>query len=252
MSKITSSAGYSKQEILQAIIFADEFMHDLKPVQEIYPTTLLPVVTCPLLHYLLETVVRSGVQQVFLYCSSHIGKLKEFIHSLEHFQENNVILTPLFSDGCRSLGDALRDIYNKGCIRGDFILIRGTAFANIHLGVFMNLHKARKEKDKNTALTMIFRNLGSTRDSALKNESSLVVSNTNTRRLLYYKRFDPGEKKVELARKWFLINDKISIDTALFDTRIYLCSQSALSLFADNFDFQVKIIFKYLLLIYQQ
>lgn len=242
MHKDKAAGDYSKQETLQAIVFADEFIYDLKPLQKVYPSSLIPVVTCPLLHYMLETLVRSSVQQIFLYCSSHIEKLKDFLDSLEHFKNNDVIITPIVSDGCRSLGDALRDIDTKGCIRGDFVLIRGTAFANIDLRILMDLHRIRREKDKNTALTMLFRNLGSTKDSALKDESSLVVSSTNTRKLLYYNRFDSDKKKVELDLSWFLEHDKIHIDTALFDTRIYLCSQSVLPLFADNFDFQVRLI----------
>ncbi|OXU23340.1 hypothetical protein TSAR_014881 [Trichomalopsis sarcophagae] len=236
--KEAKNSSYGNQESLQAIVFADDFIHELKPSEAVYPSILLPIVTAPLFDYLLETLVRSRVQQVFLYCSSHVEKLKEFIDLKKHFQDENLIITPIFSDGCRSLGDALRDIDTKGCIRGDFILIRGTAFANVDLRTLMDLHKLRKEKDKNTAMTMILRNLGNIKDSALKSESSLVVSNANTRKLLHYKKFAQNEKKIDLELQWFLEHDKIHIDTALFDTRIYMCSQSVLPLFADNFDFQ--------------
>ena len=100
---------------------------------------------------------------------------------------------------CRSLGDALRDIDTKGCVRGDFILIRGTSFANIDLQDFMDLYRARKEKDKNTAMTMIFRDFGNLKDSTLKNETSLVVSNANTRKLLHYKKINSNQKNVILS-----------------------------------------------------
>lgn len=245
VKKDVQNSTYGNQESLQAIVFADDFINELKPAEEVYPSILLPIVTAPLFDYLLETLVRSRVQQVFLYCSSHVEKLKDFIDLLKHCKDENLIITPIISDGCRSLGDALRDIDTKGCIRGDFILIRGTAFANVDLRLLMDLHKARKEKDKNTAMTMLFRNLGNVKDSALKNESSLVVSSTNTRKLLYYKKIAPNEKKVDLELQWFLEHDKIHVDMALFDTRIYMCSQSVLPLFADNFDFQVIYVLKY-------
>jgi translation initiation factor eIF-2B subunit epsilon len=239
---------YGKQESLQAIVFADEFVHDLKPSEQVYPSVLLPVVTLPLLDYLLETLIRSRVQQVFLYCSSYVEKLKEFITSLKNFQDKNIIITPLISDGCRSLGDALRDIDTKGCIRDDFILIRGTAFTNIDLRVIMDLHRIRKEKDKNVALTILFRNLGNIKNSALKNESTLVISTANSRRLLFYKRLIADEKKIKLELQWFLDHDKVHINTAFLDTRIYFCSPSVLPLFADNFDFQVKLLIVFLIM----
>ena len=238
--KELSNSAYGKQETLQAIVFADDFIHNLEPVERIFPDILLPVVNCPLLDYLFETLVRSKVQQVFLYCSNHVDQLREFLDSLSSYQYNNMVITPIVSDGCRSLGDALRDIDTKGCIRGDFILIRGTSFASIDLQNFMDLHRVRKEKDKNTAMTMIFRDFGNVKNSALKNETSFVVSNANTRKLLYYKKMNADQKKIDFELQWFLEQDRVSIDSALFDTRIYLCSQSVLPLFADNFDFQVR------------
>ncbi|KAJ8682047.1 hypothetical protein QAD02_017839 [Eretmocerus hayati] len=239
LKKDASKTGYGKPETLQAVVFADDYMYDLKPAQRVCPGILLPVLTCPLLDYVLETLIRSKVQQVFLYCSSHVEKLKAYVQSSsKYLLDQQLVLTPIFSDGCRSLGDAMRDIDTKGCIRGDFILIRGTAFTNVDLKSLMDVHRLKKEKDKNTAMTMLFRDMGSVRDSALKNESSILVSNAQTKKILYYKKFVPHEKKIELELQWFLEQDRVNIDTALFDTRIYLCSQSVLPLFADNFDFQ--------------
>lgn len=231
--------GFDKQENLQAIVFASDFVDDLKPADQVLPSILLPIANCPLLEYTLETLVRSKVEQVFLYCSSHLDILKEYLDSLKNkYQDINIV--PIISDGCRSLGDALRDIDTKGFIRDDFILIRGTAFGNVDLSQLMDSHKAHKEKDKNTVMTMILRNLGNMKDSTLKNECSLVVSNSITKKILMYKKVVPKEDKIELDLQWFLEHNKVSIDTSHLDTRIYICSQAVLPLFADNFDFQVR------------
>ncbi|XP_014217306.1 translation initiation factor eIF-2B subunit epsilon [Copidosoma floridanum] len=236
--KESQKGGFGKQESLQAVVFTDDFVHDLRPADRVFPSTLLPIISCPLLDYLLETLARSRVQQVFLYLSNHVEKLKTHLDSLKNVLDKSMVITTIVSDGCRSLGDALRDIDTKGFIRGDFILIRGTAFTNVDFRTYMDHHKARKEKDKNVAMTMIFRNLGNIKDSVLKNESSYVVSSANSKKLLFYKKCTPNEKKVEMELQWFLEHDKVNIDTALFDTHMYICSQSVLPLFADNFDFQ--------------
>ncbi|XP_011497892.1 PREDICTED: translation initiation factor eIF-2B subunit epsilon [Ceratosolen solmsi marchali] len=228
---------YGKQESLKVIVFADEFIHDFKPIEKVYPSILLPVVTLPLLDYLIENLIRSRVQTVYLYYSSSLNKAK-ITDSIKHFQDKNIIIIPIQLNDSGSLGDALRDIDTNGCIRDDFILIRGPVFANIDLRTLMDLHRVRKEKDKNVVLTMVLRNLGNIKDSALKNESTLVVSTANTRRILHYKKLNSNEKKIKLELQWFLDHDNVHINTALFDTRIYVCSQSVLPLFADNFDFQ--------------
>lgn len=236
----SSNSNFGKQEILQAIVLADDFDFDLKPYTQIYPSIMVPVITTPLFDYTLETLERSKVQQVFVYCSSHIEKMKSYLGSVR-LQKRNLTITLIVNDGCRSLGDALRDLDTKGIIRGDFILLRGTAFTNVNLKNLMDLHKAKKQKDKNIALTMVLKDLGSVKDSVFKNESSFVVFNTNTKKLLSHKKF-LYDKSIDLESEWFL-NGKTSIKSAMLDTRIYLCSQSLLPLFADNFDFQVRFIY---------
>lgn len=232
-----TNGNFGKQEILQAVVLADDFDYDLKPAAQIYPGIMIPVITAPLFEYVLETLERSKVQQVFVYCSSHVEKMKSYLQSVR-YQKRNLTITPIINDGCRSLGDALRDLDTKGIIRGDFILLRGTAFTNVDLKSLMDLHKTKKQKDKNAALTMVFKDLGNVKDSVFKNESSFVVYNTNTKKLLSHRKFI-YDKTIDFESEWFL-NGKTSIRSALLDTRIYLCSQSLLPLFADNFDFQVR------------
>lgn len=245
-AKSGQKAKFDKQESLQAVVFTNDFCHDLQLVQQTYSSVLFPVVTTPLLNFIMDNLIRSKVQQVFLYCSSHVDQIKKIITSLKEFYENgsqdSILITPIYSEGCRSLGDALRDIDTKGWIRGDFILIRSNAFANSDLSYLMEQHKHRREKDKNAAMTMILRDFGSVKDSLLKRNGTIVVSNATNKKLLYYKKIsnkNTDKDKIGLELQWFLENDKLRIDTSLIDTHIYLCSASVLPFFADNFDFQV-------------
>ncbi|XP_015592870.1 translation initiation factor eIF-2B subunit epsilon isoform X2 [Cephus cinctus] len=238
MSKITKkdvNSKLGKKDVLQAVVLADDFTTNLTPVQNVYPSILMPVVNVPLLDYLIETLVQSRIQELYLYCSSHIESLKKYVQSKN---SDDISINLIISDGCRSLGDALRDIDTKGAIRGDFILIRGDAFTNANLKNLLELHRVRIEKDKGAAMTLLLRDVGSTNIPSLIEESSLVVADGSNNKVLFYKKLAKDEKKVKLELEWFLDHDKIEINTGLLDTHIYLCSPAVPPLFSDNFDFQ--------------
>jgi translation initiation factor eIF-2B subunit epsilon len=195
------------------------------------------VINIPLFDYIIETLIKSRIQEVFLYCSSHVDQLKKCMKERVY---KDITISLIVSDGCRSLGDALRDIDAKGWIRGCFILIRGNAFTNTNLKTLLNAHRLKVEKDKGAAMTMVLRNLGSTKESYLNEETSLVVSDKSSNKILYYTKLKNNEKKVKLELNWFLDHNEVEINSCYLDTHMYLCSPSFLPLFADNFDFQVS------------
>lgn len=227
----------SKADTLQAVVLADDFTTSLNPIHNVCPTIMLPVVNVRLLDYLVETLIQSQVQELFLYCSNHIESLKDYIASKRY---KDIVVTLIISDGCRSLGDALRDIDTKGLIRGAFILIRGDAFTNANFKNLMALHRTKCEKDKGAAMTLIFRHLGSISYSSLNEQSCLFVADKTNKKVLFHKKLCKDDKKVKLELEWFLNHEQIEINSSLIDTHIYLCSPSVLPLFADNFDFQVS------------
>lgn len=226
-----------KKDITRAVVLADDFTTNLTPMQNICPSILMPVIDIPLLDYLVETLIKSRIQELSLYCSSHVELIKTYIS-----QKNwsRISISFIISEGCRSLGDALRDIDAKGSIRGSFILIRGDAFTNADLAAALSNHRTTHKKDKGATMTMLLRNFGSTNDSLLRKEASLVVSDKTSKKVLHYSKLRNGEKKVKLELNWFLDHNEIEINTCFMDTHVYLCSPSVLPLFADNFDFQVS------------
>ncbi|KAL0113319.1 hypothetical protein PUN28_012461 [Cardiocondyla obscurior] len=224
-----------KKDVLQAVILADDFTTKLNPVQNILPSILMPVINIPLFDYMIETLIKSRVQEVFLYCCSHIDLLRKYIKEREY---KDITISLIISDGCRSFGDALRDIDTKGWIRGYFILIRGNTFTNTNLKSLLDIHHSKVKKDKGATMTMVLRNLGSTKESYLSEEASVVVSDKHSNKVLYYTKLKDSEKKVKLELNWFLSHNEVEINSCYLDTHIYLCSPSVLPLFADNFDFQ--------------
>ncbi|XP_017797903.1 PREDICTED: translation initiation factor eIF-2B subunit epsilon [Habropoda laboriosa] len=224
-----------KKEIIQAVVVADDFVTHLTPIKDVLPSILTPVINVSLLNYLVETLIKSGVQELFLYCSRHVHLIKSQVKNLENLK---ISISLIISDGCTSFGDALRDIYTKGSIRGNFILIRGDAFINANLASLISNHCAKLEKDKGAAMTMVLRNFGSMNDSLLKREACLIVSDKSSKKILHYSKLRNDKKKVKLELNWFLNHSEIEINTCFLDTHVYLCSPSVLPLFVDNFDFQ--------------
>ncbi|KAK2575862.1 hypothetical protein KPH14_007234 [Odynerus spinipes] len=224
-----------KKDVSHAVVLADDFTTALTPMQDALPSILLPILNVPLFDYLIETLKRSRIQELFLYCSSYIDTLKKYVESRKC---KDLTINLIISDGCRSLGDALRDIDTKGLIRGYFILIRGDAFLNVNLQSALTIHCAKAKKDKGAAMTMLLRNVGCTNDSFIKEETSLVVASKANNKVLFYKKLKSNEKKIKLELNWFLDHSEIDISTNFIDTHVYLCSPAVLPLFADNFDFQ--------------
>lgn len=236
MSKKIAATELKKEDVLQAVVLADEFSSNLNPMEKIYPSVLTPVVNIPLLDYLIETLVKYDIQELFLYCSNHVQLLKNYVAS-KNFKDINVHL--IISDGCRSLGDALRDIDTKGLIRGDFILIRGDVFTNADLKNLLDSHRAKIKKDKGAAMTLVMRDLGSSNLYSQKNETCVIAADNVNDRVLFHQKLDEHDKKVKLELQWFLDHDHVGIHSSLLDSHIYLCSALVLPLFSDNFDFQV-------------
>lgn len=226
-----------KKDVLQAVILADDFTTRLTPAQDMFPSVLTPVLNLPLFDYMIETLIKSRIQEVFLYCSSHVDLLKKYTRERVY---KDITISLIISDGCRSLGDALRDIDTKGWIRGHFILIRGDTFINTDLKTLLDVHCLKVKKDKGTTMTMVLRNCGSMKDSCLNEEASLVVSDKSNNKILYYTKLKDSEKKIKLELNCFLDHGEVEINSHYLDTHIYLCSPSVLLLFADNFDFQVS------------
>lgn len=242
MSKLKGCSGdkkIGKQEVLQALVIADDFGTSLTPMQNVYPSILTPVANAHLLDYLIETLIQCKVQEVFLYCSNFIDHLRSYVSSKNY---TDISVSLLISDGCRSLGDGLRDIDTKGIIRGDFILVRGDAFINADLNSLMDSHRLRREKDKGCAMSLILRDLGSTNESLLFKEICLFVADKQKKRVLFYKKPEIEEKKIKFELEWFMKHEQIEVNTGFVDSHVYMCSASVLPLFSDNFDFQVEIL----------
>lgn len=203
---------------------------------------LLPIVNVPLLNYALEMLNRSGVEEVILFCSSNIDAVKQYVkegidqHNTWSIQMHIQIVS---SEGCRCLGDALRDIDAKGLLRGHFVLLGADTVSNVKLLPIMDIHKANCKLDKGTAMTVLYKKIPQGQRTG---DEVLIATDRATNRLLYHQKVKAHmkERRFTFPLEMFSTNSDFVFHHDLVDPGIAICSPAALPLFADNFDFLTR------------
>lgn len=223
-----------KGNVIQAVVIVDSFGDIFNPVAK-SASCLVPLVNRPLLDYTLECLSSAGVQEVILFCSAFADQIKAFV---SNNQWPNLSVSVVVSEGCRSLGDAMRDLDAKAVIRSDFILLGGDVVGNLRLKPILEKHKSIQKTDKGAAMTLIFKECGR-RWKAPEDDLVVAVDNKTGRVLLHNKQFKKN-KKLEFAMEILLDRSEVELRTDLMDTQVCVCSASVPPLFSDNFDFQTK------------
>mmetsp|Transcript_9067 Transcript_9067/g.16578 ORF Transcript_9067/g.16578 Transcript_9067/m.16578 type:complete len:905 (-) Transcript_9067:54-2768(-) len=189
------------EQKLQAVLLADTFSNAFHPItfepcnadnnannakgQE-RPLVLCPLNNVPLLHHTIDFLQGSGVEELFLLCSSGADALEEYIRSYAGGKANNkqqgdngsdsaatggggskmtwssklTITTLRFTD-CTNAGDALRELDRRNVIKSDpFILMQGDVVTNVDLREAMEGHKVRRKKDNTAIMTVLLQEVG--------------------------------------------------------------------------------------------
>jgi len=59
-----------------------------------------------------------------------------------------------------SPGDAMRDIYTRGLVTTDFVLVMGDLVSNIRIDEVVRVHKERRKTNKDAIMTMVVKQCG--------------------------------------------------------------------------------------------
>lgn len=145
----------------------------------------------------------------------------------------------LGTDGCRTMGDALRDLDARALIRSHFILLAGDTITNAKLLTVLEKHKRNCKYDKGLAMTVVFKR------SCTKIRSGdevVIAKDPLTGRLFHNQRLNPlvNEKKLSFPLELFTEQSSLVLEHDLVDPQIAICSPAALPLFSDNFDFLTR------------
>ncbi|EAZ25040.1 hypothetical protein OsJ_08829 [Oryza sativa Japonica Group] len=142
---------------LQAVLLADSFTLKFRPITLERPKVLLPLVNVPMIEYTLSWLESAGVEECFVFCCAHAQQVKEHLGKAGWTGKpaaREMTVTAVESHDAISAGDALRVMYGRGVIHGDFVLISGDTISNMNLKDALQEHKDRRKKDPLAVMTM--------------------------------------------------------------------------------------------------
>nr|CAD7424066.1 unnamed protein product [Timema monikensis] len=230
-----------KEDIVQAVVLVDGFTAAFDPFSRFEPTALFPLVNTALLDYTLEFLVLSGVEEVILFCSSHTELIKQHVRASKWTHPlSTTVVNVIVSEGCRSLGDVMRDLDGKGVIRSDFVLLHGDTVANLQLLPILEYHRKLQKQDKGAAMTLLYKETGLRPKSHALEEETVLGTSTATGRVLFHQKLSHSTKKINFPLEMFLDEPEVQLLYSLQDTDICICSPAVPPLFSDNFDFQTR------------
>ncbi|XP_074589668.1 translation initiation factor eIF2B subunit epsilon-like [Curcuma longa] len=228
---------------LQAVLLADSFNLKFRPITLERPKVLLPLANVPMIEYTLAWLDSVGVEEVFVFCCSHSQQVKDYLKESEWMKPSSRFsITTIESHDAISAGDALRVIYEKSVIRGDFVLISGDTISNMNLTQALHEHKERRKKDPLAVMTMIIKHSkpsNLTHQTRLGTDELLMAIDPQTKELMFYEdKVNPSQRIISIDKALLANNTWVYLHNDKQDCYIDICSPEVLSLFMDNFDYQ--------------
>jgi translation initiation factor eIF-2B subunit epsilon len=187
----------------------------------------------------------AGVQDIYVYCGEHTAEVERYIMASKWSpmsQASPFSTLEILKSTSRSVGDALRDIDNRGVISGDFLLVHGDLVSNLPIDAALSAHRARRQADKNAIMTMILRSggLGQHRTKSQAVTPAFVIDPTRNR-CLHYEELHAlqANKYLNIDPEILSENSEIEIRTDLIDCEIDICTPDVLALWSESFDYEV-------------
>lgn len=229
-----------QEDVLQAVVIADTFNVRFAPITDKKPRTLLSVVNVPVLDYTLEFLAASGIQEIFVFCCHLADQIRTHIRNSKWSESSSpCTVTPILSEGCLSMGDAMREIDDKSLIRSDFVLVYGDIVANLDLQSIIQEHKKKREKDKHAVMTVVMKKATPGHCSRCREDDVLLAIDSSNSRILHYLKTG-NQKKLELPVEVLTEHKNVHLHYDLLDCQISVCSPQVPALFKDNFDYLTR------------
>lgn len=229
------------EQPLQAILLADSFTHNFRPLSLDRPKMLCPLNNVAMIDYAMDFVAGAGVEELFVVCvSDHVEAYVEQ-HS---WTATKMQVTVVKDSTLTNAGDALREIDKRNLIQSDpFILLFGDVVTNVDLVGALAAHKERHKKDSSAIMTLLMKEVGPSCDrfvsSIRANTEDLVVGldPTQDNRILVYD--DNSENKsIPVPCSFLASHPQIDLRYDLLDCGIDICSPDVLARMADEFDYR--------------
>lgn len=141
----------------------------------------------------------------------------------------------------------MRLLDHKDVIKNDFVLVAGDVVTNMKLKPALDAHKARRNADKTSIMTMVMRSgMSDAHRRRLGDTAMTLVLDPSTHRLVKVEEYDSSRsmqsrrRPLRLDCHLFGERDELQVRTDMLDANIYICAPEVLMLFSDNFDYQVR------------
>ncbi|GAW24392.1 hypothetical protein ANO14919_139760 [Xylariales sp. No.14919] len=238
--------GEEKREAaLQAVLIADDFQTRFLPFSLDKPRCLLPLANTPLIEYTLEFLAMNDVKEVFIYCGAHYEQIERYIQNsrwLPIAQSSPFsVLEFIRVADARSEGDFLRDLDGRGIIGGDFLLVHGDLISNLSLEGALAAHRARREANRDSCMTMVLREAGAAEHhTKARTKAPIFIVDPRKNRCLHYEEINPfqADRYVDLDPT-ILEHAEAEARTDLVDAQIDICTPDVLALWSESFDYEL-------------
>lgn len=188
----------------------------------------------------------SGVSDIFIYCGAHTDAVEEYIADSKWNPVTSAVspfsTLEILKSAARSVGDALRDIDNRGLITGDFLLVHGDVISNLPIDSALAAHRARRTADKNAIMTLLLREGGlESHRTKAQIVTPVFVTDPTKARCLHYEEMHPlqANKYVNVDPTLLEEHSDIEIRTDLIDCGIDICTPDVLALWSESFDYEI-------------
>jgi translation initiation factor eIF-2B subunit epsilon len=221
-----------ERDVLTAVIIADSFTRSFWPITNDLPKVLMPLCNIPLIEYTLELVIRNNIKKVILFCSSLAGKVLEYYQTQKYRQ---VSITIISRPACQSLGDVMRELYNKKAIRNDFLIFYGDLVGNANLKHAIDQHHKVKEADKDFILTVVFSEVPIKSNLRIEEEQCVVVLEGH--RILQYDQCNKKRGVKMNSNVKFKDLKEFEVRFDLIESGVLICSPEVMGFFSEEFDY---------------
>ncbi|PVU88326.1 hypothetical protein BB561_005918 [Smittium simulii] len=145
-------------QILQAVIIAEAFDDNFKPLTLHTPRCLLPLCNTPMIEYILDFLHVAKVDEVFIFCQSYPEQIQQYLKSSKWSRPGfQMKININIAKEASSIGDFMRILDGQSLIKSDFILCSANFVANLDMEDILDQHFKRKLVDKNEAMTLVLK-----------------------------------------------------------------------------------------------
>ena len=222
------------------MVIADTYTNTFNPLTPELPHCLQSVAGRPLLDFTLQWLASNSFAEVILYLSASPAEVKTWLRSSKWSPELPEDIRPLnvtviVNEDSRSLGDACRDLDEKGIVRGEFLLCHGDLVTNIKLSGVIETHRAKMGRDKNGVMTKVTLPGGEGDVTRSMGQEVVVATDKSSGQILFHQRsgLESNSFPIDIFQ-----HEEVSVYSELSDPGVFYCSPAVLALFSDNFDKQ--------------